>query len=64
MTNFVSPGVVTSGQIDDFRPGDISRVTIVVWLEGNDPDCTDDVLGGELKFDMEINIVGASEQAA
>lgn len=64
MTNFVSPGIVTEGQVDDFRPGDISRITIVVWLEGNDPDCTDDVLGGELKFDMVMNVLGTGDDNA
>ena len=30
----------------------------VSWLEGNDPDCTDDVLGGQFKVDMLFEIIG------
>lgn len=38
----------------DFKPGDIDKFTIVIWLEGDDPDCTDSILGGEIKMHMEI----------
>ena len=61
MTNFSSAGVVTEGQIDGFKPGDISKVTVVIWIEGNDPDCTDDLLGGEFKLDMLFEIVGTDD---
>lgn len=37
-----------------FAPGDIDKFTIVIWLEGDDPDCTDAILGGEIKMHMEI----------
>ena len=38
----------------DFKPGDIDRFTIVVFIEGDDPDCTNALLGGELKMHMDI----------
>ena len=41
-------------QIKDFKPLDLDRYTIVVWLEGDDPDCTDPLIGGELKMHMVI----------
>ena len=31
----------------------------MIWIEGNDPDCTDDILGGEFKVDMVMNVVAA-----
>ena len=37
-----------------FKPGDIDRYTLVVWLEGDDPECVDAILGGEIKMHMEI----------
>ena len=46
------------GAVENFKPGDISKITVVIWIEGNDPDCTDDVLGGEFKVDMEMTVVG------
>ena len=39
---------------DNFRPGDVDKITIFVWLEGNDPECVDNLLGGEIKIHMEI----------
>lgn len=36
------------------KPGDIDRVTIVIWLEGDDPDCLDNLIGGEIKASMRI----------
>lgn len=37
-----------------FAPGDIDKFTVVIWLEGDDPDCIDNILGGEIKMHMEI----------
>lgn len=37
-----------------FSPGDIDKFTVVIWLEGDDPDCVDSILGGEIKMHMEI----------
>lgn len=61
MTNFVSESTVTEGSVYNFKPGDISKVTVVIWLEGNDPDCTDDILGGQFKLDMIMDIAGDAE---
>ena len=36
---------------------DVHKYTVVLWLEGDDPDCTDDILGGEFKVDMVMNVV-------
>ena len=38
----------------DFKPGDIDKFTIVIFIEGDDPDCVDAIIGGEMKMHMEI----------
>lgn len=38
----------------NFNPGDIDRYTIVVWLEGDDPECVDGLIGGEIKMHMNL----------
>lgn len=38
----------------DFKPKDVDKITIVIWLEGDDPDCVDALIGGEIKMHMDI----------
>ena len=47
-------GVIISERVADFNPDDLDRYTILVWIEGDDPDCTDALLGGEIKMHMVI----------
>ena len=47
-------GTIILEKVSDFKPDDLDRYTILVWLEGDDPDCTDALLGGELKMHMVI----------
>lgn len=35
-------------------PQEKDRFTIIFWLEGEDPDCVNDILGGKVKFEMNI----------
>lgn len=58
---FLSESVVVRNQISNFDPGDITKYTVVIWLEGNDPECLDNILGGEFKVDMSMSIVGVEE---
>ncbi len=37
--------------------GEIIRYTIVIWLEGNDPECLDNIRGGAVKLSMSFAIV-------
>ena len=41
-------------EVEGFKPLDIDRFTIVVWLEGDDPDCVNAIIGGEIKMHMNI----------
>lgn len=38
----------------DFKVDDKDKFTVVIWLEGDDPDCVDAIIGGEIKMHMEI----------
>ena len=38
----------------DFGSGEIDKCTVVIWIEGNDPECIDDLIGGEIKMHMSI----------
>lgn len=39
---------------EDFKPNDIDKYTIVIWLEGDDPECVDSILGGEMKMKLSL----------
>lgn len=36
--------------------GEIVKYTIVIWLEGDDPDCTNSLYGGMIKLGMDFNV--------
>lgn len=39
---------------EDFKVGDIDKYTIVIYIEGDDPQCVDYLIGGQMKMHMEI----------
>ena len=39
---------------ENFKVGDIDKYTVVIWVEGDDPECTDDLIGGEIKMHMTL----------
>ena len=51
---FKDSGNVMLVQRRDFKSQDVDKFTIVIWVEGDDPDCIDDLLGGEMKMHMTI----------
>lgn len=59
-TPFPGAFVAANGVIDTFSPGDIRKYTVVIWLEGDDPDCINDIIGGSMKFDMSFDIFESS----
>ena len=54
---FQSRNTVVKNKVLDFKPNDITKFTVVIWLEGNDPECVNKILGGEMKVDMAIDVV-------
>lgn len=55
--DFYSPTVVSYQEFTLFEPGDVIKVTIVVWYEGEDADHTISLMGGGIKLDMDIEII-------
>ena len=54
-TNFVSDDVVCQYEEKDFLVGNVDRYTIVIWMEGDDPECVDSIIGGSVEFSMNID---------
>lgn len=54
---FATDTVVDTGTIMDMKTGAVDKYTVVVWIEGDDPDCTDERLGGTVKMAMSIEVL-------
>ncbi len=54
-TSFESDETVCSYQEDNFLVGNVDKYTIVIWMEGDDPDCVDSIIGGSVQFSMRID---------
>ena len=56
-TEFRTTSVVMNDSKADFKPGNFTKFTVVIWIEGDDPDCTDELIGGDLKCEMKFSVI-------
>lgn len=61
-TAFESDTTIMSTSTKDFMPGDEDKYTIVSWVEGNDPECINDIMGGFIRMNMLFSIADEEEQ--
>ena len=47
-------GTIILGQRKNIKPGDLDKVTVVVWIEGADPECTNALIGGHARLSMKL----------
>ena len=52
--NFEGPTTVCSFTEEEFLVGNVDKYTIVIWMEGDDPECVDRIVGGSVEFSMNI----------
>ena len=52
---FKSKDIVCSYHEKNFLVGNVDRYTIVIWMEGDDPECVDSIIGGSVQFSMNID---------
>lgn len=55
-TKFVTDTEVMKTATEDFKVGDIDKYTIVIWIEGNDPECIDDIRNGHIRMRMLFSV--------
>ncbi len=51
---FESERIAARGSRKAVQPGDIHKYTVVIWLEGDDPECTDVMMGGHIGMNFQI----------
>lgn len=55
--SFLSETLVATGQMPDVAPQEIHKYTVVLWVEGDDPQCTDDLIGGHVGLSMNFRLI-------
>lgn len=61
---FLSDALVTEGIQEMVEPMEVHKYTVVIWLEGDDPDCTNDLIGGHvgMEFNIELTEIHGGEE--
>lgn len=54
---FESDTVVMTTRTDDFGVDQVDKYTIVMWIEGNDPECIDDIRNGHIRMRMLFDVL-------
>ena len=36
----------------NLQPGEVRKFTIILWTDSEDPDCTDDILNGQINYNL------------
>ena len=59
--SFLDDVTVAAGRQTEVSPSTIHKYTIVLWLEGDDPDCTNELIGGHIGFEMNFKLIKVHE---
>ena len=56
-TAFVDDKTVYTAQATPLKAGEVDKYTVVIWIEGNDPQCVDDIRCGSVRSHMVFDVV-------
>lgn len=59
--NFASEKVVCEYAEENFLVGNVDKYTIVIFMEGEDPECVDAIVGGSVQFSMTIDAIDSED---
>ena len=60
--NFDTETIVEEKMRYDIAPLEVHKYTVVIWLEGDDPECTDEKIDGHLGLEMNFQLIDEYEQ--
>ena len=55
--SFEDNKIVCTYTEENFLVGNVDKYTIVIWMEGEDPECVDTIVGGSVEFSMTIDAI-------
>ena len=54
-------GTIILEQRKDMKAGDLDKITVVIWIEGDDPECTNALIVGHVRLHMKLTEENNSE---
>lgn len=57
-TPYVADREAAAGTVTTFKPGEKHKYTVVMWMEGDDPDCINKTMGGKAVFAFKFAVTG------
>lgn len=61
-TPYAEKRIAAEGTVEQMQPGESRKYTVVIWVEGDDPDCTEDLIGGHAGYGMRFTSKGDEEE--
>jgi hypothetical protein len=61
-TPFKTDDVVFSRIIPNVEKDEVIKFTLILWLEGQDPDCNNSIVGGSINFNLNIMLYSESDE--
>lgn len=61
--SFLSDKIVCAYTEENFLVGNVDKYTIVIWMEGDDPECVDSIVGGSVEFSMTIDAIDSDDSS-
>ena len=55
--NFIKEDIVAQNNVINVKEDEVHKYTVVIWLEGDDPDCTNDLIGGHVGMHMDFELL-------
>lgn len=62
-TKWVDTDNIIKTKDSDLKAGSVDKFTVVMWIEGNDPECVDAIRGGSVRSQMVFDVVSDEPQA-
>ncbi|MBE6737617.1 MAG: hypothetical protein E7566_03045 [Ruminococcaceae bacterium] len=58
---FYDNDTVYTETLPDFSPGDVDKYSVVIWFEGEDSECINDIMGGHMRLAMNFEAAELEE---
>ena len=49
--------IVANGVVEEFEPEEKHKYTVVMWMEGDDPECDNKTLGGSIAYNFKFSVI-------